>query len=356
MAVSGPVVQCQGVTKRFGRTLAVDDLSFSVEPGEILSVLGPSGCGKTSMLRLIAGFESPDLGQISIQGKVVVGRSAHVPPDRRNVGMVFQEYALFPHLTVAQNVSFGLQRLTADERHRRLVEVLELVRLTGLEARYPHELSGGQQQRVALARTLAPRPVTVLLDEPFSNLDAGMRWEMRHEIETILRENDISTVFVTHDREQAFAMADRIGVMVDGRLHQLDTPDVVYHSPATPFVARLAGTSDLLKGEARGGMAVTEIGTLPYASKNGALADGMPMDLLVHPDDFQVVPDAEGRHMVRSREFRGDETILVVAMPSGATLSCRQLSYSTLAPGDRATLTPEKAMPFVAFERSGDKV
>ena len=256
------IVQCAGVTKRFGSVLAVDGATFALEPGEILSILGPSGCGKTTLLRLIAGFDVPDAGEISIQGRTMSAPSVHVPPDHRNVGMVFQEYALFPHMTVSQNVSFGIQRLPSQERLSRLKEVIELVRLTGLGDRYPHELSGGQQQRVALARTLAPHPVAVLLDEPFSNLDAGMRSQMRREVESILREYNIATVFVTHDREEAFAMADRIGVMKDGSLDQLDTPDVIYHSPATPFVAQLAGTCDFLRGVVNGGLVATDIGNL----------------------------------------------------------------------------------------------
>ena len=351
--MSGYIVECTDVTKRFGSVLAVDGLSFVLGPGEILSILGPSGSGKTTMLRLIAGFESLDTGEISVQGKLVSAPTVHSPADRRSVGMVFQEYALFPHLTVAQNVSFGLQELRSRERRTRLTEVLELVRLAGLEDRFPHELSGGQQQRVALARTLAPRPVTVLLDEPFSNLDADMRSEMRREVESILRENSIATVFVTHDREEAFAMADRIGVMKDGHLDQLDTPDVVYHSPATPFVARLAGTCDFLKGQARDGLVVTELGKLPCATSNGNLADGSQVDLLVHADDFQAVPNPQGNSVIRWREFRGDETILVVGLPSGATLRCRQRSYSTLATGTTVSLISARAMPFVAFQRSG---
>ena len=349
-----PVVQCVGLTKRYGEAVAVEGLSFSLEPGEILSILGPSGCGKTTMLRLVAGFDSPDAGEIAIQGRLVAGRSVYVPPDCRNVGMVFQEYALFPHLSVAQNVSFGLHRLSDSERRQRLTEVIELVRLTGLEERYPHELSGGQQQRVALARTLAPRPIAVLLDEPFSNLDAAMRASMRQEVESILRQNGIATVFVTHDREEAFAMADRLGVMRDGAIEQLDTPDAIYHSPATPFVASLTGTSDLLSGDLREGLVVTELGSLPWTGGDGAISEGASVDLLVHGDDFQVVADPEGRCVVRAREFRGDETMLTVELPSGATLRCRQRSHSTLTPGTTVTLTPEKAAPFVAFRRSGE--
>ena len=353
--MSGPVVHCIGVTKRYGDVLAADDVGFELAPGEILSILGPSGCGKTTILRLIAGFEVPDAGEISIQGRLVSGPSVQVPPDQRSVGMVFQEYALFPHRTVAQNVAFGLQGLSKPERQRRLAEVVELVRLSGLESRYPHELSGGQQQRAALARTLAPRPIAVLLDEPFSNLDAGMRHEMRQEVESILRENRIATVFVTHDREEAFAMADRVGVMREGHLDQLDSPDTIYHSPATPSVAQLTGTSDFLYGEVHRGVAATEVGGLPFTSTNGSLPEGARVNLLVHPDDFRVAPDSEGNCVIRSREFRGDETMLVVTLPSGAILRCRQRSYSTLAAGTRVTLAPQNATPFLAFTRSDTK-
>ena len=348
----GPVVECRGVTKRYGDTSAVHGVSFALRPGEILSILGPSGSGKTTALRLIAGFESPDEGEISVRGRLVAGPFVHVPPDHRDVGMVFQEYALFPHKTVAENVTFGLHRLTATERERRLAEVIELVRLGGLEDRYPHELSGGQQQRVAVARTIAPRPIAVLLDEPFSNLDVGMRRELRRELMGILRENGIATIFVTHDREEAFAIADRIGVMRDGRLEQMDTPDVVYRMPATPFVAKMAGTSDFIAGEIRDGLAVTELGRFPFTSSNGVLGDGARVMLLVHPDDFQVVPHAEGPSVVRAREFLGDATVLDVQMPSGATLRCRQRSHSSLALGAQVTLIPVSGKAFLAFGAS----
>ena len=351
--MSEPVIRCNGVTKRYGDVLAVANASLEVAPGETLSILGPSGCGKTTLLRLIAGFDVPDSGEIGLQGRLVSGRWFNEPPDRRNVGMVFQEYALFPHMTVAQNVAFGLHKLSAGERRLRLAEVMDLVDLKGLEDRHPYELSGGQQQRVALARTLAPHPIAVLLDEPFSNLDAGMRRDMRQEVESILREYGIAAVFVTHDREEAFAMADRVGVMRAGRLDQVDKPEVIYHSPATPFVARMAGTCDFLSGEARGVMAITEIGTLSCTSSNGLLAEGTRVDLLVRPDDFRIEPDPEGAYTIRSREFRGDETILVVALPSGTTLRCRQRYYSTVAAGTRVTLAPENPRPFPAFKRSG---
>ena len=347
--MDAPVVECRGVSKRYGEVRAVEGVDFALHPGETISILGPSGCGKTTLLRLIAGFEAPDAGEISICGEAVSGPGVHVQPDRRGVGMVFQEYALFPHKTVAENVSFGLNRLGSQERGRRTREVIELVRLSGLEERYPHELSGGQQQRVALARTIAPRPVSVLLDEPFSNLDAAMRQSMRREVQGILRENGTAAIFVTHDREEAFATADRVGVMRGGRLEQVDAPDVVYHSPATPFVAEAAGTSDFISGEIERGFAVTEIGRLPYVNGNGRLSDGDRVLLLVRPDDFQVAQHEQGTSTVRSREFRGDETVLDVSTPSGAVVRCRQRSYSKLAPGTRVTLIPQSARPFTAF-------
>ena len=266
--------------------------------------------------------------------------------------MVFQEYALFPHKSVVGNVSFGLNRLDPGERDRRTAEVMAIARLGGLEGRYPHELSGGQQQRVALARAIAPRPVIVLLDEPFSNLDATMRQEMRREVQTILGESGTAAVFVTHDREEAFATADRVGVMRDGRLEQLDAPDVVYHAPATPFVAEMAGVTGFIPGEVQGGLAVTEIGKFPFRNGNGSLRDGSQVKLLVRLDDLRVVPQEEGLSTVSAREFRGDETILDVRMPSGGTLKCRQGSYSSVAPGTRVALVPEGGEPFVAFHES----
>ena len=203
--MSAPVVECIGLSKRYGEAQAVDGVSFALGRGETVSILGPSGCGKTTTLRMIAGFEAPDAGEIRILGELVSGPGVHVQPDQRNVGMVFQEYALFPHKTVEENVSFGLNRLGPQERALRTREVIDLVRLPGLERRYPHELSGGQQQRVALARTIAPRPAAALMDEPFSNLDAGMRQEMRREVQGILGENGTAAIFVTHDREEASA-------------------------------------------------------------------------------------------------------------------------------------------------------
>ena len=352
--MSEPVIECLNLTKHFGNVPAVEDISFTLEPGEIMSILGPSGCGKTTLLRLIAGFETPDRGEIRIQGRLASGGSTHVPPDQRNVGVVFQEYALFPHMTVAKNISFGLQRLSKQEKQERLSAVIELVRLTGLEDRYPYELSGGQQQRVALARTLAPRPVTVLLDEPFSNLDSAMRREMRQEVESILRGHNMATIFVTHDRVEAFATSDRVGVIREGHLDQLDTPDAIYYSPATPFVARMTRTCDFMSGRLYENTVHTEVGKLPCASNNGHIEDSEQVNILVHPDDFRVLPDPQGKCLILSREFRGDETMLVVKTPSGAALRCRHRSYSALTPGTQVTLIPTKGTPFIAFKKKSE--
>jgi len=248
------------VSKRFRAAdpPAVDGLSLRVTEGEILALLGPSGCGKTTTLRLIAGLESPDAGTITLRGQIVAGPGRAVPPEERGVGIVFQDYALFPHLTVADNVAFGLPRAA---RRSRVEAVLELVGLGGFGPRYPHELSGGQQQRVALARALAPAPALLLLDEPFSNLDADLRAQMRDEVERILRTSGTTAVFVTHDQEEAFTLADRVGVLLAGRIEQLAPPQELYHRPATRFVAAFVGAADFLPGVVTAQGIVTEVGT-----------------------------------------------------------------------------------------------
>ena len=344
-------MECVRASKSYGSTRAVDDVSFAVAPGEIVGFLGPSGSGKTSLLRLIAGFETVSDGEVRIAGRTVSGPNDHVPPERRNVGVVFQEYALFPHLTVLENVEFGLPDLPRHDRNERGRSVLELVHLDGMEQRYPHELSGGEQQRVALARTLAPRPVTILLDEPFSNLDAAMKTDMRREVADILHRSGAAAVFVTHDREEAFAMADRVAVLHTGRLEQIDSPTALYHYPATPLVARATGACDFLPGRIQDGRALTDLGALALAGPAGALRDDTEIDVLIRADDLQLAPDPDGGCVVLSREFRGDEVLLTVATPSGGAVHCRRHHYSTLQVGARVRLTPARPEPFTAFPR-----
>ncbi len=351
--MSDHVIRCIELTKRFEDVLAVDRVSLDVRPGEIVAVLGASGCGKTTLLRLIAGLESPSGGQVEIGGEIVSDARGVRPPDRRGIGMVVQEYALFPHMTVAANVAFGLNALSRDRRDSRVREALSLVHLEELASRYPHELSGGQQQRVALARTLAPDPVAVLLDEPFSNLDTAMRQRLRSEVEEILRARSAAAILVTHDREEAFAIADRVGVMIDGQLLHIDAPERVYHYPATPGVAALTGPCDFIPATVRrDGCADTELGTLRVESPAGRLLESKPALILVRPDDLDLTPDAGGQGRVAAREFRGDHIILEVELDSGARIRARTRSYSTLPAGVRVRVSQSKTRPFAAYENA----
>ncbi len=349
--MTSPVLSCRDVSKAFGAVQAVRRATLHLEPGEILAILGDSGCGKTTLLRLIAGFEYLDSGVIEIKGRRVSQSAAHVAPERRSVGLVFQEYALFPHLTVGQNVGFGLRKLSGELRQERLRQVLDLVQLARLEHSYPHELSGGQQQRVALARTLAPRPITMLLDEPFSNLDAQMATRMRQQVEAILRAGEIATVLVTHNRQEAFAMADRIAVMNAGHIDQIDTPARMYSSPATAFVARMTRTCDLLPGRYSCGVAYGDAGALPVTGPVRTLEENAAVDVLVHLDDFRAVPDEDGACVVSSSEYLGDRVVLYVETPSGFTIRCSHTLDEQIEPATRVTLHSRRSGPFIAFQR-----
>ncbi len=344
-----PLIECIQASKRYADTLAVDAVSFGLMPGEIVSILGESGCGKTTLLRLIAGFEAVNGGAIAIRSEPVSSETLHLPPERRNIGMVFQEYALFPHMSVAQNVAFGLHNASPADRRRRAREALELVRLADLESRYPHELSGGQQQRVALARTLAPHPIAMLLDEPFSNLDAGLRHSLRLEVVEILRRENISAILVTHDREEAFAVADRAGVMVAGRLEQLGAPADLYRAPVNPAVARMVGDCDFLPGVANGVFAATAIGDLPFICHSAAISDGDALLVMIRPQDLGVAATQSGDCRVESLEFRGGETMAFVATPGGAIVRCVRRGYPSLSPGASVELTRVHDNPFLAF-------
>lgn len=259
-----PVVVVRGVAKRYGLNgpQAVVDLDLDVHPGEILCLLGPSGCGKTTLLRLIAGFERPDVGTVTVAGQLVAGPSAWVRPERRRIGFVFQDFALFPHLDVLDNVAFGLKGDRAVRRER-AAEVLATVGLTVFQSRFPHQLSGGQQQRVALARALATEPHILLLDEPFSNLDASLRGATRFEVRAILKRTGTTAVMVTHDQEEALSFADRVAVMRDGHLEQVGEPEQVYYEPRTAFVASFLGRTNLLRGVAHGDVVATALGNVP---------------------------------------------------------------------------------------------
>jgi iron(III) transport system ATP-binding protein len=342
------LLRLQGVTKCFTRAgpPAVDALSLTVEAGRIFALLGPSGCGKTTTLRLIAGFETPDRGSIEIRGQPMSAPGRAVPPEARGVGMVFQDYALFPHLGVGDNVAFGLGRLDRPARARRVAEVLELVGLGGLAERYPHELSGGQQQRVALARALAPAPALICLDEPFSNLDADLRAVMREEIGKILRLTGTTAVFVTHDQQEAFTLADAVGVLNAGHLEQIDVPYEVYHHPATRFVAEFVGEADFLRCIVKEEGIVSEIGT--FRNPDGHPV-GMPVDIMIRPDDIDFIPHPDGDVVIVGWQFHGAENVYRLRLASGARVHSVQPSTTLYPIGTRVRLVANLAH-VVAFD------
>ncbi len=314
---------------------AVQEISFAAREGEILCLLGPSGCGKTTILRAIAGFEPVRSGQIFLSGQLVSSPDVMTPTENRRVGMVFQEYALFPHLRVQDNIAFGLHHLPRSERASRVQEMLRLTGLEGFERRYPHELSGGQQQRVALARALVQNPVVLLLDEPFSNLDPDMAGRMRQELHDLLRRTKTTTVLVTHDHDEAFAMADRIAVLNQGRLEQFDTPEMMYHMPATPFVADFVGQADFIPGTVSQGMVRTELGEFPDTIE---CKDGTAVVVMIRPDDIHLVPTEGARSRVLSRQFHGSENLYTVSLPSGQIVHSSQGSTSVYQAGTAVEL------------------
>ena len=314
---------------------AVQEISFAAREGEILCLLGPSGCGKTTILRAIAGFEPVRSGQLFLSGQLVSSPDVMTPTENRHVGMVFQEYALFPHLRVQDNIAFGLHHLPRSERASRVQEMLRLTGLEGFERRYPHELSGGQQQRVALARALVQNPVVLLLDEPFSNLDPDMAGRMRQELHDLLRRTKTTTVLVTHDHDEAFAMADRIAVLNQGRLEQFDTPEMMYHMPATPFVADFVGQADFIPGTVSQGMVHTELGEFPDTIE---CTDGTNVVVMIRPDDIHLVPTEGARSRVLSRQFHGSENLYTVSLPSGQIVHSSQGSTSVYQAGTTVEL------------------
>jgi iron(III) transport system ATP-binding protein len=314
---------------------AVQDISFAAKEGEILCLLGPSGCGKTTILRAIAGFEPVRSGQIFLSDQLVSSQKVMTPTENRRIGMVFQEYALFPHLRVQDNIAFGLSQSTQSLRTRRVQEMLRLTGLEGFERRYPHELSGGQQQRVALARALVQNPIVLLLDEPFSNLDPDMSGRMRQELHDLLRRTKTTTILVTHDHDEAFAMADRIAVLNQGRLEQFDTPEMMYHLPATPFVADFVGQADFIPGTVSHGMVQTELGEFPDTLE---CQDGTTVVVMIRPDDIHLVPTEGARSRVISRQFRGSENLYTVSLPSGQIVHSSQGSTSIYQVGTAVEL------------------
>jgi len=330
------------INHAYGRHTVVKELSFTLQPGEIGCLLGASGCGKTTVLRLVAGFETPTQGTIRLRDETVSAPRHCVPPEQRNIGMVFQDYALFPHLTVAGNIGFGLRQKSALAG-RQVDDLLALVGLAGQGGKFPHELSGGQQQRVALARALAPQPHLLLLDEPFSNLDVDLRERLSLEVRAILKETGTAAILVTHDQHEAFAVADVVGIMHAGRIEQWDTPYNLYHRPATRHVADFVGQGTFLTGEVSASkQVVTEFGPLDGllatecdGGSCALLAAGTPVDVLLRPDDVLHDDVADLRAEVVAKAFRGAEFLYTLQLPSGARVLSLVPSHHNHAVGEQ---------------------
>ena len=317
------VIALETIGHCFDSVTAIDELTLSVDSGEVVCLLGPSGCGKTTALRIVAGLEALQQGRVVLNGAVVSDKSCDTPPEARNLGFLFQDYALFPHLSVAGNVGFGLQRLSTSQRRQRVAEVLEQVVLADHAARYPHELSGGQQQRVALARALAPKPSLILLDEPFSGLDARMRDQVRDQTLHALKQSGAATLMVTHDAEEAMFMADRIAVMRAGRLVQFGTPVELYCHPKNAFVAEFFGEVNRLRGVVGDGQVATPFGAL----RKRDIDDGTVVDILVRPEALRLSAIHEGIDpknsvtVIASRMLGRTSLIhLSIRQPNGAEL------------------------------------
>lgn len=360
-ALDSPSIPCLSVrnlTKVYTTqsTAAVQSISFELNAGDILGLLGASGCGKTTLLRLIAGFEKPQTGEVWLAGRPVTTANVDCPVEARSIGMVFQDFALFPHLTVFENIAFGLKS-TLDKRpetlRNRVLEVLALVNLTGFQRRYPHELSGGQQQRIALARTLAPRPKLVLLDEPLSNLDVQVRLRLRHELRQILKASQTTAIFVTHDCEEALSISDQLLVMRNGRIAQLGKPEEVYRAPTSRFVAEFVSRANVLQTQRQGEIWQTEVGN--FVAHYPEDVAGVPERgwLVVREEDLQVQPNPQGFVKLCERQFLGREYRYCLQTPSGRLLHARAATGQTpLEVGTQVSVgaSPEAVTIFVDSE------
>jgi iron(III) transport system ATP-binding protein len=328
------LLELQQLAHAYAGHTVVDGLSLHLAPGTIGCLLGPSGCGKTTVLRCIAGFERPDAGVIRVGGDTVSGPGQQVPAERRRIGMVFQNYALFPHLNVAGNIAFGLQAMPSAARASRVDELLALVGLPSQAHKYPHELSGGQQQRVALARALAPRPRLLLLDEPFSSLDVDLRERLAAEVGAILRAEGTTAVLVTHDQHEAFAMADEVGVMQHGRIQQWDTPYNLYHRPANRFVADFVGQGAFVPGAVLDGGAIRiGLGVLRGAAAQWKRGD--TVSVLLRPDDIVHDDTSPVTAEVLAKAFRGAEFLYTLRLGTGEEVLSLVPSHHDHAPGER---------------------
>jgi iron(III) transport system ATP-binding protein len=341
-------LEVRNLVKRFHGTQhsAVNDISFELSGGEILALVGPSGCGKTTTLRIIAGLERPDSGIVRLNDRVVASGTVFVPPEKRGVGMVFQDHALFPHLTVSENIAFGLRGQSTEQARQTVGEMLHLVGLLPLAKRYPHALSGGERQRVALARALAPRPVLVLMDEPFSSLDADLRLEMREHVRRILKSMQATVVFVTHDQDEALYMGDRLAVLHDGQLEQIGTPEEIFHESNTRFVAEFMGDSDFLRGKVTRVGIQTEIGLVNQVVD---LPISTLVEIAIRADDIGFQMDGSGNSVIVERFFRGAFNLYRLRLDSGQTLHASADHTQILPVGARVRAFISAEHPLTIF-------
>ncbi len=342
------ILVLEKVSHAFDGTLVVKDVNLTVESGEVVCLLGPSASGKTTILRIVAGLETLQQGKIFINNLKVISKNNAIPPEQRGLGMFFQDYALFPHLTVFNNVAFGLNKMSKKERKNRTEEILSQVGLQGLGDRFPHQLSGGQQQRVALARAIAPHPVLLLLDEPFSNLDADMRLKIREDVHSILKEIGISAILVTHDQDEAFSLADRIAVLNQGKIEQVGTPEEIYHKPESKFVANFIGETDFVLGMIVPGGIDTELGLFSNVISRTCGEVGNSVEVMIRPDDIEMEPDERGNCTVVQRRFKGSENIYTLRFCSGQMVKAVKPSTFLLAENTkvRAWANPDHIVIF----------
>jgi putative spermidine/putrescine transport system ATP-binding protein len=340
-AEGGASVSLRELGRTFGATRALDGLSLEIAPGELVALLGPSGCGKTTALRIVAGFESADTGSVTLDGRDI----SQVPAAKRDMGMVFQSYSLFPNMSALDNVGFGLRmrKLGAGDRRRKAAELLDMVGLAGQARQYPHQLSGGQQQRVALARALAIEPRVLLLDEPLSALDAKVRLQLREQIRTLQQRLGTTTMFVTHDQEEALSMADRVGVMRQGKLEQIAAPDELYAHPATAFVAEFVGVMNRLPGQLQGTESVRVLDVVVPVISQGSLDGhaGEQVDVLIRPEGLTVDVTENGNGIVTTRTFLGSVTRLGVLLSGDVTVQVDKPSViaASIPPGTSVSVT-----------------
>jgi iron(III) transport system ATP-binding protein len=351
MSSSNALLQLNAITCAYAGNSVVEALNLNIHKGDVCCLLGPSGCGKTTVLRAIAGFHQVSAGDIVLQGRTISSSKHSTPPEKRNIGMVFQDYALFPHLNVCDNVTFGLNHLSPSDKERVCEEMLTLVKLDHMGKRFPHELSGGQQQRVALARALAPNPSVLLMDEPFSSLDVDLRRSLAIEVREILKSRNITAIMVTHDQEEAFAFADKIAVMNDGKIQQWASPFDLYHEPSTRFVANFVGQGAFLPGHVIDSTTVaTEIGMISGNRCYDWLPDS-PVEVLLRPDDVIHSDDSVKTGEVVSRVFAGTSTLYTLKLPTGSEVISAFPSHHDYQVGDRVGIDIE-ADHLIAFASS----